>query len=208
MLSQNPFLPKHWDKSWFDDLDFDSYSTENQSVIKKIINWVKNDNLDNPLGFFITGPTGCGKTHILLSMMKMISFNWFYKNQKALNGQVQYWPYYDLCNYLREEPNDFDRLKKIRTAKFLFIDDIGTSKVTDFIQEKIFSIYDYRCANELATFATTNLGGKQLATEFSERMSSRVKESAIWIELQAKKDFRNTIYVRNRDQFQNQPEVK
>ena len=201
LSQQNPYLPKNWESKWFDNFNFDNLILTSNAKVRGFWKWISETKLDSPMGFVLSGKTGAGKSHLLMSALKVIGWRFFYENNRQFNHQVQYWPYYDLCSYFRQEPNDFDRLKKVREAKFLFIDDVGTSKVSDFIQERIFSIYDFRCQNELPTFITTNLSGEQISKEFSERMTSRMKECAMFIPVEGTKDFRNNIYRKNQEDF-------
>lgn len=125
-----------------------------------------------------------------------MAWYFYHDNDQSLRGQFRYWNYSDLCGMLRQNPNDFDWLHSVRKVRFLFIDDVGVSKASDFIQEKVYSIFNYRCENDLPTFVTTNLKSAELKAEFTERLTSRIKESGFWFEINGS-DYRNNIYSEN-----------
>lgn len=173
---------------------------EPEKQLSKIVATLKDFDLGEKVGFWFSGKTGHGKTMLLLSLFNSISWKYYHANG-GLKGQVQFYNYTDLCGVLRQNPNDHDLVCKIREVEYLFIDDVGTSKSTDFIQEKIYSIFNYRCENELPTFVTTNLEFKDINAEFTERMGSRIKESAVWLELKDGKDYRSKIFIENMQKY-------
>lgn len=194
-VKQNRFLPKNWSDKHFYKMERDE-----GSYLDKIIKILETRDLKDQVGIWINGKTGHGKTHLLISLFNSICWQYYHLNN-GLNGNVKFWNYSDLCGVLRQNANDYEMLCKIRYIDFLFIDDLGTSKVTDFIQEKIYSIFNFRCENNLPTFVTTNLTIKDINEEFTERMGSRIKESAVWIELNGTKDYRSNIFLNNMKKY-------
>lgn len=184
-------LPENWTEK-----DFSNFQALD-SDLKKAVNILNNKKIDDDIGVWISGKTGCGKTHLLFSTFKKLAWEYYWSNNRQINGQIKYYNYSDLCALIRENPTDFSLLKKIRNPKILFIDDIGTSKTTDFVQSIIYSIFNYRCENGLATYVTTNLNFLEISKEFNERMASRIKESSIWLELKNTGDYRNNKFKEN-----------
>ena len=189
----NRFLPKSFETKYFDTLQFKA-----GSQMEKIVETFKKRTVDDVVGIWLSGQSGCGKTHLMLSLFNHLSWTLFHTRRAY---ELKWYNYTDLCGMLRAEPNNFDLLCKIRETGFLFIDDIGTSKTSDFVQEKIYSIINFRCENELPLFATTNLTNVEMKQEFTERMTSRIKESAVWIQLEETNDFRSKIYLKNMEQY-------
>ena len=191
----NPLMPKNWHLKNFDNFVAPAGS-EFETIVKKLSDF----DLTAPYGVFLTGVAGVGKTHLLLSLLGRLAWLLnFYEN--GTNGEIKFYNYSDLCGILRQDPNDFKLLCKIRSPRFLFIDDLGTSKTSDFVQEKIYSIFNHRVENGLATFVTTNLTHKEIGQEFTERMTSRIKESSVWIEIKSKTDYRSNHFIKNMKEF-------
>ena len=188
-------MPKNWKTKHFDSLVF-----EQGSYLEKLVSILKQREITDIDGIWLSGSAGHGKTHLLLSLFNWLSWKYYYA-YKGLYAQIKFYNYSDLCGILRQDPNNFELLHKIRSVHYLFIDDIGVSRSTDFIQEKIYSIFNYRCENELPTFVTTNLSIDDIKKEFSDRMSSRIKESAAWIELKNTKDYRSNKFIKTMEKY-------
>lgn len=175
LRSQNIDLPKNFPTKLFSNFYTDD------PKLKSIVKSLRNYHLDETTGVWLSGSAGVGKTHLLIALMNQIAWNYFEMNGGRLNGDIRFWSYSDLCSAIRSDPNNFQNFRTIRSPHFLFIDDLGTSKTTDIIQEKIYSLFNYRMENELPTFVTTNLTIDEIGNEFNERLTSRLKESAVFI---------------------------
>jgi DNA replication protein DnaC len=193
MKRLNRFLPKS-----FENKHFDNFQVKAGSQLENIVEVFKRRSVDDVLGIWLSGQSGSGKTHLMLSLFNILSWTLFHTKRAH---ELKWYNYTDLCGMLRAEPNNFDLLCRIRETGFLFIDDVGTSKTSDFVQEKIYSIVNFRCENELPLFVTTNLNNMEMKQEFTERMTSRIKESAAWIQLNETQDFRSQIYLKNMEQY-------
>ncbi len=189
----NIYLPINWNNK-----TFSTFETKDQKLQKLYNILIKQELNDN--GFWLSGSVGCGKTHLLLALFNLISEK-FYEKTNGINDEIKYYNYSDLCGLLRQDPLNFERFHKIRSPKYLFIDDVGVSKSSDFIQEKIYSLFNYRIEQNLPTFVTTNLGLAEVQKEFNDRIVSRIKESSAWIELTGVKDYRSNFIQNNMARF-------
>lgn len=196
--SANEFLPTNWELKTFDSMIFDS-----NKKLQNIAEAIWGSDKDEYGSFWLSGGVGCGKTHLLLAKLNQLSCDYYNTHKYYHNNCIKFWNYSDLCSVLRQEPNNFELVKWIRSASYLFIDDVGTSKSSDFIQEKIYSIFNYRCENELSTFVSTNLTLAEVQQEFNDRMVSRIKQSSAWIELSGVKDYRSTFISKNMARYKN-----
>ena len=136
-----------------------------------------------------------------MSVFNLISFQCLESYGEYSLKQIKYYNYSDLCSLLRDDPNDFEKFQKLRSPHYLFIDDLGASKTSDFIQEKIYSLFNYRVEQNLVTFVTTNLSLKEVQLEFNDRMVSRIKESSAWIDMSGIKDYRSNFIKDNMKKF-------
>lgn len=200
--NQNKNLPLKWFEKHFSLMEIES-----GSFLEKLVKTLSSRDLVDPVGIWFVGGTGAGKTHILLSLFNHIS-GLYYSKHQALNGNIKFWSYGDLVATIQQDPNNFELLQKIRGAAFLFIDDIGATKGSEFIQGKIYSIFNYRLEQDLPTFVTTNLSSEDIKKEFGERMLSRIKESSAWVELKEFKDRRTNIFKNNMTKYRHLMEAK
>jgi DNA replication protein DnaC len=182
--SQNIDLPKNYSQKLFSNFE------TNSDILKRIVESLKKIEIDDTTGVWFSGSAGVGKTHLLIALMNQIAWKYYEQNSGRLNGDIRFWSYSDLCSAIRSDPNNFQNFRAIRSPRFLFIDDIGTSKTTDIIQEKIYSLFNYRMENELPTFVTTNLTIDEIGAEFNERLTSRLRASSVFIPLQNISDYR------------------
>jgi len=116
----------------------------------------------------LEGGYGCGKTHLAAA----IANDAVSKGIPTLFITVP-----DLLDSLRFAYNDPEttfeqRFDEIRNADLLILDDFGTQNATNWAQEKLFQIINYRYINKLATVITTNL----MLDEIEGRIRSRLQD--------------------------------
>jgi len=72
--------------------------------------------------------------------------------------------------YNAEETTFEERFEEIRAAPLLIMDDFGTQNATEWAQEKLFQILNYRYINKLPLVITTNLTLKQIEGRMRSRL--------------------------------------
>ena len=117
----------------------------------------------------LEGGYGCGKTHLAAA----IANDAVDKGIPTLFITVP-----DLLDSLRfayadPETTFEQRFDEIRRADLLILDDFGTQNATNWAQEKLFQIINYRYINKLATVITTNL----MLDEIEGRIRSRLQDN-------------------------------
>lgn len=131
-------------------------------------------------GLYIHGPVGTGKTHIAYSLKK----HW-----DSLGGRSIFW---NTTELLRSIKNDFDKKlydrdreeeRIIESRGLLFLDDIGSEKMTDFVAETFYLIVNHRYQENLPIVFTSNLPIADLADRVGDRTASRIVEMCDVIEL-------------------------
>ena len=119
----------------------------------------------------LSGNYGCGKTHLAAAIANFaVDFG-----IPTLFLTVP-----DLLDTLRFAYDDPDatfesRFEEIRSAPLLVMDDFGTQNATDWAQEKLFQILNYRYINKLPLVVTTNL----MLKEMEPRIRSRLEDPEI-----------------------------
>ena len=131
---------------------------------------------------------GVGKTYLAAALVEYAMMNF---------KSFRRWREIDLFSKLRSSMNEYshsdyeDVLKYLIDDDFLIIDDIGSTGLTDWRREVIFSVIDYRYNSMKPTVLISNLLKKDFYEVFHERVASRVfaKENCI-IEIDNGKDLR------------------
>lgn len=137
-------------------------------------------------GLLITGTCGTGKTHLAVAILHAIL-------DRGYPGLFATVP--DLLAEIRKSYNgekDSEKIKKIKSARFLVLDDLGAEKTTDWVQEQLYMIINYRYEYELPTIITSNLDIGQLAQKVGERTTSRLLEMCIGVKLNGE-DYRAKV---------------
>lgn len=196
LKSQNPNFPANGFLKTFEN--FDSRSSKELSNIATVLKeW---DYPKERCSIFLCGNSGLGKTHLMMALFKRFAEIYF-KVNKSLNSQVIWWNYFDLCISIRANPNDYQFWKRLKNIEILFIDDVGTIKNTEVIQDYLMAIIDYRAQNDKITVWSTNLTPEEIKKTFSERFTSRIKESCLWIQFPKLPDFRSKQFQESLNRY-------
>jgi len=123
-------------------------------------------------GLVLYGNTGCGKTHLAVSLMR----------EKARVSTKKLWfetaP--DLLLTIRSSFRDGAAASEAQivdcysTIPFLVLDDLGSEKATEFAITTLYIILDRRDRELLDTIITTNLSLAEIGDRLSARIASRL----------------------------------
>lgn len=136
--------------------------------MERVLHWVK-----NPKNFLVfCGTPGVGKTYLCAALCK---------EYLDLKKPIYYLSERQFFNRLRSViQKDWDyeyEIKKISEYPFVMIDDIGSSQMTEWQKEVLFSLVDWRSKTNFPTVLTSNIFIKDMAEEFSPRFVSRLKQT-------------------------------
>jgi DNA replication protein DnaC len=164
-------IPKRFENAKFDDVP---------SNIKDLVNNIAKSRK----GIYIHGECGTGKTHIAYAIGKQM--------QDVIKFKVLLYNIPSLLRYLKEDFNENNKNLDIENTNFgkilnyaglLIIDDFGTEKLTDWVEESIYSIINQRYENVYPTIFTSNLEPSKLVEKYGDRIVSRIVGSCDVIEL-------------------------
>lgn len=146
--------PKKWRDKNFDNFDF----TGNEKL-KSLITHDKS--------FMIQGKTGTGKTHLL--------YAWANSHKIPQNA---IWGVLDALNKIKAEmlDNSSDTFERLKSVKFLLLDDLGEAEYSQYEKTVLFRIINYRYENDLPVGITTNLPLGTLEELLGDRTISRLIE--------------------------------
>ena len=103
---------------------------------------------------FYTGIFGTGKTHLAAAIAN-------YSLSKGY--KIIFQPVPDLLDELRSSYGSNnttyeETIERIKTVPILILDDLGAQNATDWAEEKLYQIFNYRYVNQLPTVITSNVG--------------------------------------------------
>jgi DNA replication protein DnaC len=155
-----------------------------EKVERYLANW--EENREAGRGLYFCGDVGTGKTHLAVAVMNELMSK---RRVPSLFVTVP-----ELLDNLRGAYNDPGRnldewMAAVKNADLLLLDDLGSERVTEWVQERLFVVVNHRYREVLPTIFTSNVGPKDLAAQLGERTASRVIAMCDWISLEGE-DYR------------------
>lgn len=147
---------------------FDNAQTENLSP--KFREAVE-QSIANDKGLFIFGNTGVGKTYAMFALA---------------NGKGDVHNFVELLVEFRDHMQKgfyHSKLSELCQEKYLFIDDIGSEKTSEFVVEFLYLVVDKRYQNIKRTVLSTNLSLETFRGRYGDRILSRISEMCVLVEL-------------------------
>ena len=141
-------------------LAYEDYTEENFNN-KEILKLLENFPNEN---YFLFGPAGTGKTHAATVALR-----------KVPNGEVFRMSRISRALRSCENPEDEINMIKQLSQRTMLLDDLGSEKMTDFLQSNFFEIIDRRVQYKInGLIITSNLSLDQLAPVIGDRTASRI----------------------------------
>ena len=143
------------------------------------------------IGLFISGPTGCGKTHIAVACLK-----------KLCNHFAPYFTdFRELVEDCRSNRWDFDPVAEYRHRELLLIDEFACEPVSDSVISRITAIISLRMSDVRPTIITSNasypeefigrrIRGGGCNFPLDERLQSRIEYQFHMIQAKGAPDYR------------------
>lgn len=153
-----------------------------EALLSAVSKWANNidKRMEDGIGLYIHGKTGVGKTHLAAAALREVV------SKHNLSGL--FLPYdlfvemvHDSRNNDGELPDmygDPNLLKYIRRVfDVLVIDNLNADRLTDYMAKTISNVIDSRYEMQLPTIITTEIRPDKLATLYSPRVQSIIRES-------------------------------
>ncbi len=141
-----------------------------------------------PGSILFTGKTGCGKTHLAVSIVRELI-------KKAWEQDIRFTTAPELLLEIRatfkpnarkfndsgqcEADTEQEVLDKYSKCGLLILDDLGSEKVSDFTIQSLYLVIDRRNRDLRPTIITTNLSLEEIETQIDARMASRLADMKV-----------------------------
>jgi len=140
------------------------YADANRESLPESIQKAIEKSIAEKKGLFFIGDTGTGKTYALHALAQNRG-----KVENFVELLIEFRDYMQKGYY-------FDRIKNLTSQDYLFIDDIGSEKVSDFVIEFLYMVINKRYENMKKTVLSTNLNLEEFKSRYGDRILSRICE--------------------------------
>jgi DNA replication protein DnaC len=146
-------IPPHYASASFDN--FRAFNDAYQFVMVKLSAYVREFPAGSKKpGLLFIGQTGTGKTHLAVAVLRKLMAKGF---------QGLFFDYMNLLERIRAGWDDLanaadrDAYQSCLDADVLLLDDVGSHRVSEFVEDTITGIVTYRCNHNKPLIVTTNL---------------------------------------------------
>jgi len=138
--------------------------------------------------FYIHGPVGCGKTHLLCALLREASYgvsSRFISSDELLQLIKDSFNQRSVPSWEREEEEAHSGviLDYLCEIEILALDDLGAERITKWSAATIGYIINRRYNDMKPTYISSNLDLNELSEQFDARISSRLSQMCICIHL-------------------------
>jgi DNA replication protein DnaC len=158
ILEENSNIPANYRNASFENFRLPDDNPIARSALSAVhvtvASYARNFPATDKPGLLLIGDPGTGKTHLAVAALKRIL-------HKGIEGR--FFDYHDLLNAMKKgydpasNSSDREAYSAALDTEVLMLDDLGTHRVTDWVEDTITSIITHRCNNRKALIATTNL---------------------------------------------------
>jgi DNA replication protein DnaC len=155
-----------------------------------VLEWVQQFQADltNAPSLLLLGPVGSGKTYQAYGAVRAAVATALPTRSGGFRApRWQALTYADLCASLRPRGRDYDpesQLERYRQIELLFVDDLGTAKASEFVEEATYRLVNGRYEDMKPSIFTTNLALAELKDAVGDRIASRLAETCTRIVLE------------------------
>jgi DNA replication protein DnaC len=167
-------------------------------------------------GLYLYGNVGTGKTHILWAIVKHLrdtdvkkrkesmpqrkkeaeekKENYYFPTDEEIEQRTEIIPVFNTVELLRSIRDDFDkkehrrenRLQEIMEQPIAVLDDVGSEKMSEWVQETFYLIINNRYEHKKPLIISSNFNIQDLAQRIGDRTVSRIVEMCYVVEIRGK----------------------
>lgn len=136
---------------------------------------------------FLSGGVGVGKTHQAAALLVAHWPRYAHSNKVPTAWgpgwetmehrlSIQWWNAPGLLEAIRHSYNHPDAAPDHTSCELLVLDDLGAEKPSEWVEERLYTIINYRYEQQLATIVTSNKTLTELGESIGARTASRLRE--------------------------------
>lgn len=181
-------IPKRFRDKGFSNFEVND---KNRKYHESVMQYAKkfDEHYKNGDWLVLSGGYGLGKTHLALAVARHTLKFFAKENAKHNNGniytgrdKVLFLSSSEMIQNIRDsydsdELDERSLMNSYKNSDLLVIDDLGTEKATEWQQEKLYMVLDYRYREMKPTIITTNLSAGELKEHITERVYERIIET-------------------------------
>jgi len=145
------------------------------------------DAADKLNSVLLTGLTGCGKTHLAVSMVRHLIFiatKPLYSEPYDNRSSALFVTVPELLleirkSFNKENQDESDVVDKYSQVPLLILDDLGAEKCSEWAETTLYIIIDRRNRNEMMTIVTSNLSLQEIEQHLGARIASRLSDMKV-----------------------------
>jgi len=141
---------------------------------------------------FLPGQCGSGKTRFAVAVLKydmLHKFANFIRTKESYDHRFEFVSVFDLLAEIKRTyekdavVTEYEVITKYSNVPTLVLDDICAERPTDYNMSVLMTIINHRYNELLPIIVTSNIGLKQMADQFSDRIASRLTEMCTVLEM-------------------------